>query len=347
MAEHEMGLLSWVRRSRDDADRNEQACSAAALERVVKLTNPRLRFARRYVARLTPSVQKAREHARLLVASIPPAHDGTAAAWHSDGYMRAFFATARDSAGAFSRSPDIRTWFGVNGAAQEVYAVLSTQLMERRTFGVALESGIMRRDVPQTTVSFGDYRARICGATEADVRTQLARRIVDQLALAGLALAAEDRSRRDVLDQERALLRARLRLLERQGAGMAGLASKVTVENDELARLQVDIAMNEANLASISAGPEGLDNQLERLREVLGNPGEHFSVSNRILRLDRQNVVLAEDSAAPGETLDLQIARVPLPEGPSELRAFVLVRFPRAELLPRGELFRQAARTLN
>jgi hypothetical protein len=39
MAEHAIGVLSWVRRSGDDADRNEQACNAAALERVVKLTN--------------------------------------------------------------------------------------------------------------------------------------------------------------------------------------------------------------------------------------------------------------------------------------------------------------------
>jgi hypothetical protein len=56
---------------------------------------------------------------------------------------------------------------------------------------------------------------------------------------------------------------------------------------------------------------------------------------------------LSEDSTAPGETLELQVARIPIPDGPPEFRTFVLVRFPRAALLPRGELLSEAARLLH
>ena len=105
--------------------------------------------------------------------------------------------------------------------------------------------------------------------------------------------------------------------------------------------------MNEANLRSIAAGPEALDYQLERLREVLENPRAHLFVTTRRVRLDRMNVLLEDTAAGAAEPLDLRIARIPLPEGPPELRTFVLARFARAELLPQSELFADAARVLS
>jgi hypothetical protein len=228
-----------------------------------------------------------------------------------------------------------------------VYAVLSMELVERKRLGIALEGQIIKRDVPQTNVCFGDYRARIFGESEPDLRQELERRIVDQLALAGLALASDDRSRRVLLDQEHALLRARLKLLQNRGAGMSALGAKEALEPTQLARLRADIAVNEANLASIASGVEALEYQLERLREVLGNPAMHFFVTSKRVCLNRQNVVVQEDSAAPCETLDLQIARVPTPDGSSELRTFVLARFPRTQLLDKRELFSEAARLLH
>jgi hypothetical protein len=241
----------------------------------------------------------------------------------------------------------LRAWFGTHGAMQEVYTVLSMRLDERKTLGVALEGGMIKRDVPQSTASFGDYRARIFGTTETELRHEIERRIVDQLALAALASATQDQSHRVLLEQEHALLRARLRLLQNQGAGMSTLGAMAPLEQSQLARMQADIAVNEANLASIASGAEVLDFQLERLREVLADPAQHFFVTRRRMRLNRQNVVVEEGSPAPGETLDLQIARVPFPDSPPEMRTFVLARFPRNELLPKAELLSEAARSLN
>jgi hypothetical protein len=58
------------------------------------------------------------------------------------------------------------------------------------------------------------------------------------------------------------------------------------------------------------------------------------------------NVALADDDPAPGVTLDLQIARVPMPDGPPELRTFVFVCFQRSALLPKSALMTEAARML-
>ena len=342
-----MSILAWIRGHRSEAESLDDARAGEVLEHVVELANPRLRFARRYRARLMPAVRTATEYARSLVEGIPPARFANAAVWQSDRCMRSFFATSHDLATAFSRSPELRAWFDVNPGSQEACAVLSMALVERRIFGVTFEAGILRRDVPQTTVSFGDYRVRICAMTEALLREDIERRVVDQLALCGIASAMQDQSRREVLEQEHALLRMRLLLLQNRGAGMSALGAKPASDRTELARAQAELAVNEANLRSIAAGPEALDYQLERLRDVLASPEEHFSVTNRRLRLDAMNVMLPETSTTSVQPFDLQIARVPLPDRPPELRAFLLVRFPRAELLPRGEIVSEAARMLH
>src|SRR5690349_8385027 len=197
-----MSISDWFRRGRHAKAGANGRETAETLERIVQLTNPRLKFARRYRTRLTPAVETAMRYAHELVAGAPPACEASAASWQSDPCMRAFFATADDLARAFSRSAELRAWFEANGACSEVCAVLSMSLVERRVLGVALEGGVLRRDVPQTTVSVTDYRVRICGPSEPELRRDLECRIVDQLALASLSTTTQDRAQRGVLEQE-------------------------------------------------------------------------------------------------------------------------------------------------
>jgi hypothetical protein len=261
--------------------------------------------------------------------------------------MRAFFATGEEVLRTFSQLPELRAWFEANPAVGEVYTVLSMALIERHVLGAALEGDVVRRDVPQTTVSFTDHRARIFGASETQLREEIERRIVDQLALSAVVNATRDESRREVLEQERALLRMRLRLLQNQGRGVSGLGIRVNPELAEAARIQMDLAVNEANLNSLAAGHQSLDYQLDRLCDVLANPAQHFSVSARRLRIDRMNVVVDERSTQPAEDLDLRLAQIPMPDGPPEVRVFMFVHFPRIALLPKSVLQGDAARLLH
>jgi tRNA U34 5-methylaminomethyl-2-thiouridine-forming methyltransferase MnmC len=56
------------------------------------------------------------------------------------------------------------------------------------------------------------------------------------------------------------------------------------------------------------------------------------------------NVVLAEHSTEAGDEVFFQVARIPTT--PPQLRAFTLVRFGRAGLLPATSLLDEAARLL-
>jgi hypothetical protein len=145
-----------------------------------------------------------------------------------------------------------------------------------------------------------------------------------------------------LLERERGLLRTRLRLLGAKGAGISGLGMRVSPEMGELARLQLELTVNEQSLRALASGSEDLEHQVECLCTTLMNPSDHLFVSARRIRVDNLNVMQAEDSAAPGATLDLQIAQVPIPDASPEYRTFVLVRFPRSELVSQADLLQEA-----
>jgi hypothetical protein len=335
-----MGILGWLLGGeRADMQRIDQA-----VERIMA-HHPHLRLAPRYRARLGPAVGTTLAYLDKLVASLPAPREASVTAWTSDPCIRAFFACADDVARVISRSADLRAHFEHNADAQQAYAVLGMEMRERHILGVGLEGDTLRRDVPQTTISFSDHQIRICGHSEAGLRNEIASRLLDQLALEGLTRVAADKSRRDLLERERALLKTRLQLLGRQGAGMSGmLGSDGPEQDDDLARLQTEVEDNERNLQDLGLKSDALERALECVREVFAEPERHIFVSSKRVRLDRMNVVLEQSGAQAGDDIEFHFARIPT--APPRTRAFALVRFARADLLPAKSMLDEAQRLL-
>lgn len=312
--------------------------------RVIGLS-PRLRLAQGHEARLRSAIAQAADHLRELVASFPSPRPLSPASWAADSQIRAFFGAADDVAPALGRSTELYSFFEQQPGLHEAYAVLGMAMNERRTLGVAQEGDVMRSDVAQTTLSFSDHQIRICAPSDAELRQEIGRRMVDQLAIEGLARIAADTSRRDVLEQERALVAARLRLLGRQGVGMQSvLGGAGEVDTGELARLRAQMEQNDNDLKSLGLRSEALDHQLDRVCEVFADASTLIHVTARSLRLSRMNVVLPEQGTADGHTLDLQIARVP--GDPPRERAFALVQVARVDVPKPRNLLDEAARLL-
>jgi hypothetical protein len=295
--------------------------------------NPQLRLVRRHEERLGPAIATAIGYVSAIVARAAAAREASAAAWSADPYIHAFFAGPEDVARTLSRSADLRAFLEQRPGLDQAYAVLGMAMTEKHVLGVALEGGAMRRDVEQTTVSFSDHQVRICGSTDAELRREIVRRLVDQLGLDALARSAAGKSRRDLLEQERALLKTRLQMLERQGVGLRSvLGQQAGPGAAELAELQEQVKDNESRLASLGVKSEALERELAQLCAVLKEPGTHLYVETRKVKLDQMNIVVPDNSAQPGVALSLQVARIPAT--PPQLRTFVLVQFARAELLP-------------
>lgn len=340
-----MGILSWLSRTDHAADPQDKRRVDETIERVMQL-NPQLRLARHYKTKLAPAVATALKYVGELVDSVPAAREASAAAWAFDPYIHAYFVAPVDVAQAISRSADLRAHFEQHGDLAEAHAVLGMELTERHILGAGLEGDTLRRDVPQTTVSFSDHQVRLCGCTDAELRIEIVQRLLDQLGLEGMARIAADKSRRDVLEQERALVKTRLQLLERQGAGIRGvLGSDSTAEAGELARLESQIEENERNLASLGLREDALVRALDRICEVFAEPAQHFYLSTRRLKLDRMNVVLEGNSTQDGDEFEFHIARIPTT--PPRVRAFSLIRFARTDLLPAKSMLDEANRLLS
>jgi hypothetical protein len=314
------------------------------VERVIALS-PRLRLARGHEARLRSAIAKAAAHLRELVAAFPAPRVLNPSSWASDPYIRAFFGSADDVGPALSRSAELCGFLDKEPGLREGFAVLGMAMSERRTLGVAQEGGITRSDVPQTTVSFSDHQIRICGPEDAGLRREIVFRMIDQLAIEALSQIAADSSRRDVLEQERALLVARLRLIERQGTGMRSvLGGEARGDAADSARVRTQMEENDRELKSLGSRAEALDRQLEVMCGAFADAGQLIRVTTRRLRVSRMNVVLAEHAEEEGHTLDLEIARVP-GDPPSE-RAFALVQVFRADVPKARNLLDEAARLL-
>jgi hypothetical protein len=308
--------------------------------------HPHLRLARHVEKRLAPAVTTAIAYVTELVESVPAPREASAAAWAVDPYIHAYFAAADDVSRLISRSADLQAYFEQHPDMQDVIAVLGMEMTERHVLGVGLEGDALRRDVAQTTVSFNDHQVRICGRSEAELKVEIEHRMLDQLGLEAMARVGADDSRRDVLERERALLKTRLMLLERQGAGIgAVLGSDAAVESGELARLQAQMEENELGLADLGLPHEAIDSALEHVREVFEHPAQHISLSTRRLRLDRMNVVQEGSAGQAGEELQIPTARIPA--NPPRTRAFSLIRFSRKDLLPPQSMLDQAAHLLN
>ncbi|WP_042290831.1 hypothetical protein [Paraburkholderia mimosarum] len=339
-----MGLLTWLFGSKtgantgsDDAasDRSGKRGASARLDAMMDRAvamHPRLQLARHYEERLRSAMSVSLGHIDDLIRLLPAPHEASMAAWAHDPLIRTFFATPDDIPKAFSRSEELQAHFAQHPDATQAYATLGMAMFERHVLGVALEGDAVRHDVTQTTLSFTDHRIPICGTSDAGLREEMTRRLIDQLALEGLARLAADR--RDLVAKGRELLEARVKLLERQGVGMRSVVGAApAADSKELLDLQAQIEKNAGELAALRAPTEVIELELDRVCDVFSHPADHIYVEKRCVRLDLMNVVRTDDTQASRE-IEFRVARVP--GDPPTMRAFTLVRFPRAELLPAG-----------
>ncbi|CAG9172300.1 hypothetical protein LMG23992_02185 [Cupriavidus laharis] len=338
-----MGFLRWIQRQGRKPRRRDDQELVALTARVTAL-NPRLRLVSHYEKRLAPRLATALEAIRATVSALPAPREASEAAWASDPHIHAYFGTPADVARAFSRSPDLREFFDRTPLAEHAYAVLGMAMNERRTLGVGLEGGVMRSDVPQTLVSFSDYQLRICAESDAELRAEIVLRMLDQLAIEAVAQFAAGKGRRDTLERELALLRAQLKLYERQGMGLRSMVGGETADPAAVQAVRDEIAHNDSELAALGHGGDTLERQLECLGEVLGDAANRLHVERRRIRLSQVNVMLPADSTVPGVDLELLCAHVP--GDPPLVRWFSIVRYARADMLSQATLLDEAARML-
>jgi hypothetical protein len=317
---------------------------ARALDRTVEVVEPKLALARDWRNRLAPGVTAAIEIARAGAQCLQQVHDLSAANWSADPLLRAAFANADGITQELGRMRELQRFMRAPGAGSEAYAVLGMAFATRRVLGTALQGDQIRHEVEQTQANFGDYRIRLVAASADELRQAAGVQIFNELLLAATRELASAGEQRKDLNVERAMLRARLRMLERNEAAL--LANEGEDRDEaldpvaECADLQRRLDAMNAAMANYGGGTEGLERQLDIVRDTLLSAREQVQIGPKRLRVDAMNSVL-DDADVAGTPIEFVYV-----QGPRMSRAFALVRVQRADVPATGLSIAAVERTL-
>ena len=341
-----MSILDWFknRPAQFDTDHRSDEMTLRAIEKAVSLTNPRLKLLSSYQERLTPAVETTVSYLREAIISLPPAIQVSASQWSADPALKAFFVAAQDISEVMSRSQNLRTLFDKYPSLDEAYFILGMKFSEQKVMGMSLRGEVIQRDAMQTFAAFSDHQARICGQSDVEVRRLLGAQVYEYLVAQAISEIGEERSERRELQDNRALIRARLRLLQNQGPGLGSVFGAAPSSCEEQCKLEAQLLENERQLEAIGSPQSVLEAEMECLCEVLGHPEHYVRVELKQLRLSAMNIVVGSSSDDVAAESVFPLAQ--LMGAPKVQRAFIMGRFARNEFHVAKMNFDDAARYL-
>ena len=328
-----MGILDWFknRSAQFDPNKLSDEIVSRAVERVVTLTNPRLKLLDSYQARMAPSVRVTIQYFRECVQSLPPSLSLSAAHWALNPALRAFFVTATDIPGVLVRSPNLKTFLKKFPTKDKTYFILEMKYNEQDAPGVAMHGDVVRKDITQRIVSFSEHQIRICGESELEIRRLLGNQGIEYLVAQALAEIGKERAERQELQDTRALIRTRLRVLQQHGPGLGSMFASAPERVEKQAELEAQLLENERQLEALGSLESSLTEELETLCRVFEQPEQYITVERQQLKLNSMNVVL--DNAALDVASEIDFPLVTLLGGlHSDRRALVFAYASRSEV---------------
>lgn len=331
-------------RIRDPAGKQDEAATREAIERLVEETDPRIRLVRRYAEKLRPGVETALRHNRDIVARIPGPIALDSETWATHSLLKAAFARADEIPGVVSRSVEVREFFerGAGKESHECFALFGMQREEHRMLGKALMGEVVQSDVMQTAVSFTNHRLIVPAATEADLRREVEQRAFHHLVEEAMDQVSQAFARERGLEEQRAMLRLKVKVMHRKHRGLEGLIAAEPQTNQDVRELERELAEVEARYAKLHVVLSDLESYVPHLNKVLGHPDEHLSLQEIPLRLNQMNIVVSDTTDEPVH--ELRLAEVKLRDG--RCFALLLVKCRRDDLRPQRELWEEAARQI-
>jgi hypothetical protein len=297
-----------------------------AIEQVVEGVDPRLRAVPRYRKRLAPAVAHTLEYFTECGAWLAAPVEFSARAWSADPLVRTLFATVNDLQRFFSAFRGLREFFRARPDCREALVGLGVTRLERKGVGLALSGELIQREVPQRVLSFADYRLFGASASEAELRRHIEQRGFRFLIGQALERIVEQAAGQPGGHQGASLLRLRLHGLQEKRHAMDSLYAPDSALDNEITQLCARLRHERA-----ATGGESfpLERELDAVAEVLGRAEHYVSRETVRLRVNRMNVLVG----SPDEPADeLVLSEVTIGNRPP--RVVVLVRYPRAELLP-------------
>lgn len=326
-------------------DEAERQLVADVSELVVDMVEPRLRFHARYKEKLEGCIRHGIAYLRSIAREGMEPILLARAAWGDDPRLNAFFATPDDLTACIGRSTELRAFFENpdNREVQEAYALLGMKKEERNVFGTQFEGDKVKHDVAQVAVSFSGHRLVAPAATLAGTRLEVGRRILQRLAQVALSRIVALDMKATELEQHKAYLGARLRLLNLARDGMEGIVKDPATIAQDIKAVERELKQTVDGYIEAKASLATLDGYIQRIDEVFSHPEQHVSLTRTPLRVSRMGIK-AEDASVVGPLNELTLAELAI--GDDFRAAIAVVRCPRGEMPPKEDLLAKAERYL-
>ncbi|HHJ16224.1 MAG TPA: hypothetical protein ENJ80_05945 [Gammaproteobacteria bacterium] len=334
-----MGLQQLVfafrekRRQRRRIKATEQARERElqeAIEHVVDEVDPRIRALGGYRKKLRPCVERTLTYCSDLVDRIPESIEASSKSWGKDPMVKAFFSTAGDLRRIFSHNKEVRDFFDRRPDAGLCYALLSMERNERTTLGMEMRGEVLKRDIKQISVSFTDHWVVKPSASEEELRKNLEQRAFDVLISYALERITELVAARDSLEEQNHLLGMQLKIAHLRSQSLAPPRGSGNIDIEDL---REQAAHTGQALEQAHARLTTLDDYIDRIADVLGDPQAHLRLNRISMCLSGMNIKLDGLSSATGNTLELSEASL----GKNLKRILSITRFPRDDLLPKRD----------
>ncbi len=325
-------------------DPAERQLVADMIELVVEEVEPRVRSHARYRGKLDPCICKSIAYLRSIGRAPLEPILLTRAAWNDDPRLNAFFATADDVPACLGRSNELRAFFEnpSNRDVQEAYALLGMKKEERTVFAPQLEGDALKHDVPQVTVSFSEHRLIAPAATLAATRLEIGWRIIQRLAQVALSRIIALDMKATELQEHKAYLGARMRMLNLARDGMEGIIKDPATIGEEIKAVERELKETVGGYIEAKASLATLDGYIKHIDDVFSHPEQHVTLTHSPLRLSRMGVKASDATLGPVNELSLAELSI----GDNLRAAIAIVRCPRSELPPKEDLVAKAERYL-
>ena len=325
----------------DPAAAERQNLIQAAIERAIDGTDPRLRALNGYWAKLQGPVEQAVDHVVALVDSIPEPVELSAAGFGGNPLIRAFFCSVEHLHQVLGQMRAIREYRASHPGA-DIHALLMVRREERSVLGLALDGDTLRRDVLQTSVNFTGHRCLGVTASASETRWELKKRAFDYMVGKALARLVEVKRGKSELDRQRLLLQ---RKLDDMRAGEWGLETFIANYGHctcDIPTLEAEIDVIEAELGQCRGENLGLEESLDHIGAVLGDPGPWLGLQPLTLALDHRGIK-AEAPDQPSRNIDF----TELHSQDGDRLLILLVRIPAGELPEQPDFLSKASYYLN
>ena len=272
-----------------------------AIDIIVEQTDPRLRFVRAYRRKLRKPVVRSLVYADDLIGRIPGPFEVSRKTYGSDPQVNALFGSVDDIDTLFANSKMLRDFFLGNPGCDLVYVPLIMRQREKQVFGMALSGDIVRRDVARTSVNFSEHRLGIVrAASESELRGELKWRGIHFLAVTALENIAHLKAGTTQLEEQRALLKIKLRDMQSQHRGLDALVTDPPADAQEQQTLEQRLEDTGRKLQEARTGVVTLDDYLEQVCSVLNHPSQFLRIKHNSVSVDRMGIKSDAMSHQPG-----------------------------------------------